>query len=153
MRGGKEKVLYPPIINDISVSGGRELFVLFAGFVVFLSRKNVFRCGRAGGRGFSGIGRSGSRIGGFGRFERGNPLDGVDDLFRRNQTRAFKVAVRTFVARTPEEIEMVEVFAHVIPAAVAGVVVDDTVGSGKFVGGMGEAGNHDDRDTASPGQP
>ena len=35
----------------------------------------------------------------------------------------------------------------------AGVVVDDTVRGFKFVGGMGEAGNHHHRHLAAPGKP
>ena len=61
------------------------------------------------------------------------------------------MTVGAFVTRTPEEVVVVEIDAHVVPAGVAGVVVDDAVGRGEFVGRMCEAGDHDDRDFASPG--
>lgn len=61
--------------------------------------------------------------------------------------------VGSFVPRTPEKIKMIEIKPHVVPAAVTGVIVDYAVRRGEFVGRMGEAGNHDNRDFASPCQP
>ena len=57
------------------------------------------------------------------------------------------------MARTPEEVEVVEVLAHVIPAGMAGVVVDDAVRRRELVGRMREAGDHHDRHLAGPGEP
>ena len=43
------------------------------------------------------------------------------------------------MARAPQEVEMVEVLPHVIPAGMAGMVVDDAVRRMELVGGMREA--------------
>lgn len=80
-------------------------------------------------------------------------LYGRNDLLRRDQPGTFELAVVALVAGTPEEIEVVEVLAHIVPAAVAGVVVDDPVGRVELVGGMGEPRDHHDRHLAAPGHP
>ena len=41
--------------------------------------------------------------------------------------------VGSLVTRTPEEIEVIEVLAHVVPAGVAGVIIDHPVRCGKFI--------------------
>ena len=79
--------------------------------------------------------------------------DGGDDLIRRDQLRTFKVAVRAFVTGTPQEVEVVEVQPHIVPAAVAGMIIDHTIRRFKFVGRVGEAGDHHHRHFAAPGKP
>ena len=63
------------------------------------------------------------------------------------------MAVAALVPRTPEEVEVVEVETHIVPATVAGVVVDDAVWRGEFVGRMGKSGDHHHRNSAPPRQP
>ena len=48
---------------------------------------------------------------------------------------------------------MVKINAHVVPAGIAGMKVNNTVGSVKFVGWVGEAGNHDHWHVTAPSQP
>ena len=48
---------------------------------------------------------------------------------------------------------MVEVDAHVVPAGMAGMVVDDTVRRGELVCRMRETGDHHHRDLATPCEP
>ena len=67
-----------------------------------------------------------------------NLFDSGNDLFGRDEFGTFKMSVSAFVARTPQEVKVVEVNTHIVPAAVAGVVIDDTVRSFKFIGRMGE---------------
>ena len=61
--------------------------------------------------------------------------------------------VGSLVTRTPEEIEVIEIQPHVVPAGVAGVIIDDAVRRCEFVRRMGKAGNHHHRDTAPPCEP
>ncbi len=48
---------------------------------------------------------------------------------------------------------MVEILPHVVPAGVAGVVIDDTVRRVEFVRGMRETADHHDRNLAPPCDP
>ena len=48
---------------------------------------------------------------------------------------------------------MVEAMGRVVPAAVAAVPVDDPVGGGELVGGVGEAADEDDGAAGGPGEP
>ena len=73
------------------------------------------------------------------RLESRNLLDCRDDLFWRDKARAFELAVIALVPRTPQKVEMVEILAHVVPAGMACVVVDDAVWCVELVGGVSEA--------------
>ena len=70
-----------------------------------------------------------------------------------DQPRALELARRVLVARAPQEIVVVEAVLRVVPAAVAGVVVDDAIGRIEFVGRMGEARDHHHRGAGRPGEP
>ena len=59
----------------------------------------------------------------------------------------------SLMARAPQVVEMVEVFAHVVPASVTCVVVDDPVRGEELVFSFGETGNQHDRHPAAPRQP
>ena len=85
--------------------------------------------------------------------KRRNPADGVLDLFGRNEPRAFELPRCARVTRTPHEILMIELHAHIVPAAVARVIVDDAVRRVEFVGGMREAADHHDRRIHRPCEP
>ncbi len=86
-------------------------------------------------------------------FERRNLLDGRDDLFGGDEACAFELAVVALVAGAPEEVEVVEILPHVVPAGVAGVVIDDTVWRMEFIRGMCETADHHQRDLAAPRHP
>ena len=89
----------------------------------------------------------------FFSLEGGDLFDGGDHLFGGNQLGALEVTVCALVTGAPEEVEVVEVQTHIVPAAVAGVVVDNAVRCFKFVGGMGETGDHHHRNLTAPCQP
>src|SRR5262249_6032339 len=57
------------------------------------------------------------------------------------------------MTRAPEEVLVVEVMPNVVPAAVAGIIVDYAGGCGELVGRVGEAADHDDRRPDPPGEP
>ena len=61
--------------------------------------------------------------------------------------------VRALVARTPQKIEVVEVHAHIIPAGIAGMEIDNAVRGMEFIGRIGEARDHHHGYFAAPGQP
>jgi len=65
--------------------------------------------------------------------EAGDPADRLPDLLGGNQPGAFELPRRPGMARTPQEIVVVEAVVRVVPAAVAGVVVDDPVGRRELV--------------------
>jgi hypothetical protein len=56
--------------------------------------------------------------------EAGDPLDRLPDLLGGNQPGAFELPRRPGMAWAPQEIVVVEAVVRVVPAAVAGVVVD-----------------------------
>src|SRR6185369_14797519 len=58
----------------------------------------------------------------------GNFLDRLPDLLGGDQPRAFELPWRPGMARAPQKIMVVEAVVRVVPAAVAGVIVDDPVG-------------------------
>ena len=49
-------------------------------------------------------------------FKGRNLLDGGDDLLGGDEACAFELAIVALVAGAPEEIEMVEILPHVVPA-------------------------------------
>ena len=59
--------------------------------------------------------------------------DRMDHLRPGNQAGALELPVRALVARTPEEILVIELEGRVIPAGIAGVPVDDPIGRGELV--------------------
>ena len=61
--------------------------------------------------------------------------------------------VGPLVARTPQEIKVVEIQTHIIPAAVTGMIVYHPVRSFKLIGRMGESGDHHHRNLTAPCQP
>ena len=72
-------------------------------------------------------------------------------LVRRNQARALELARRAPVTRATQKIRSVEGDQWVIPAAVAGMIVDHSVGSSELVKRMCEAADHHDGGPDSPG--
>ena len=82
-----------------------------------------------------------------------NPLDRLLDLIDRDQPRALELARCALVARAPEEILVVEPKMGIVPATVAGMIIDHPVRRLEFIGRMRETGNHHDRRAAGPGQP
>src|SRR5579862_5996045 len=70
-----------------------------------------------------------------------------------DKTGALELPRRIFVAWTPQEILVIEPVAHVIPAAVAGVIIDHTIGRIKFVRWVRESRNHHNRRSTRPGEP
>src|SRR5262249_52053289 len=74
-------------------------------------------------------------------------------MLDRDQTRAFELAWRALVARTPEEVLVVEPVRRVVPAAVAGVVVDHPPGRLDLGGRMREAADHHHLRADRPGEP
>lgn len=71
----------------------------------------------------------------------------------RNQARALELARRVLVARTPKEILVIEPDVRFVPAAVAGMIIDDPVGSCELVDRVGEAGDHHHRSARGPSDP
>lgn len=57
------------------------------------------------------------------------------------------------MARAPEEVLVVEAQSRVVPAGIAGVVVDDPVGREEFGRRMRKAGDHHDFRARRPGEP
>ena len=57
------------------------------------------------------------------------------------------------VSRTPEKIKMVKVNSHIIPTAIAGVIIDYPIWGVKFIGWMSEATNHYYGNFATPCEP
>ena len=86
-------------------------------------------------------------------FKGRNLLDGRDDLLGGDEARAFELAVVALVAGAPEEVEMVEILPHVVPAGMACVVVDDAIRRVELVRGMREAADHHNRHLAAPCDP
>jgi hypothetical protein len=54
---------------------------------------------------------------------------------------------------TPEKVFVVKAHPHVIPTAVAGVIVDHSIGCVKFIGWMSEAADQDYRSADRPSEP
>src|SRR5262249_2030245 len=84
------------------------------------------------------------------------PWNGPDhrlDVLGRDETRALELERRVLVARAPQEVLVVEAMARIVPAAVAGVEVDDAVGRSKLICRVREAGDHHDRNAGRPGEP
>src|SRR4051812_15921406 len=84
------------------------------------------------------------RLGAGGGGEAGDLLDRLLDLLGGDQPRAFELPRRSGMTRAPQEIMMVEAVVRVVPAAVAGMVVDDPVGGRELVGRRGEAADEHD---------
>src|SRR5262249_37144442 len=81
---------------------------------------------------------------------------GTDDalhMLRRDEPRAFELPRRVLLARAPEEILVVEAHQRIVPAAIAGVVVDDAVRRRELIGRMGEATDEHDWLLRRPGEP
>ena len=93
------------------------------------------------------------RASGLVRAKAGNGPDRRLDLLGGDEPRAFELARRVLVARAPQKIAVIEAMAHVVPAAVAGVLVDDAVRRIEFVGRVGEARDHHHRRAGRPGEP
>ena len=74
-------------------------------------------------------------------------------LIDGDQARAFKLARRILVARTPKKVLVIEAEMGIVPAAVAGVVVDHPVRCGELVERMGEAADHNNRPSQRPRKP
>src|SRR4051812_8720065 len=74
--------------------------------------------------------------------EVGNTADHLLEVLSRDEARAFELTRRIGVTRAPQEIVVVEAVARVVPAAVAGVIVDDPVRRRELVGRMREAADH-----------
>lgn len=77
----------------------------------------------------------------------------TDNLLAGDGAAAFVLPFCAFVARTPQEVPVVKVNAHVIPAAVTDMGVEDTVWGTELTARQGEAAYHHHRNTAGPGQP
>src|SRR5262249_17359121 len=75
------------------------------------------------------------------------------DLFGGDKACAFKLARRIRMTRAPEEVFVVEPMPHVVPAAVAGMIVDDAVRGVKFVCRMGQPADHHYWRPDPPSQP
>src|SRR5438270_11287535 len=86
------------------------------------------------------------RLGAGGGGEAGDLLDRLLDLLGGDQPGAFELSRRSRMPRAPQKIVMVEAMVRVVPAAVAGVVVDDPVGRRRFVSRRGETADRADRD-------
>ena len=74
-------------------------------------------------------------------------------LLDRDEARAFELARRVLVAWAPEEILVIEAMARIVPATVAGVMVDDSIGGDELVERMGEARDHHHGGSHRPGEP
>src|SRR5437763_14506864 len=74
------------------------------------------------------------RLGAGGGGEAGDLLDRLLDLLGGDQPGAFELSRRPGMAGTPQEIVVVEAGVRVVPAAIAGGVVDDPVGGRGLVG-------------------
>ena len=70
-----------------------------------------------------------------------------------DQPGALELPRRAGMARAPQEILVVEPHPLVVPAAVAGVPVDDAIWRGEFVGRVGKATDHHHLAARRPGQP
>src|SRR5215469_15337141 len=57
------------------------------------------------------------------------------------------------MTRAPEEVLMIEAMPDVVPAAVTGIIVDDTVRGRELVRRMGETADHHHWYADSPGEP
>ena len=80
----------------------------------------------------------------------GNALDRRLHVFGRDQAGTFELARCAGVARAPQEIVMIESMPHIVPATIAGVVIDHPKRSCKFVGRMGKAADHHNRRADRP---
>jgi len=80
-------------------------------------------------------------------------LDCHFDLLCRDKTATFEMPGRALVAGTPQEIMVIEAKAGIVPAGIAGVVIDHPVRGVKLVGRVGEAADHHHRGAGRPGQP
>src|SRR5690348_16654577 len=85
--------------------------------------------------------------------EAGNCLDHLLYLRRRDQPRALEMSGRILMARTPEEILVVEPVPRIVPATVAGVPVDHPIRGCELVGRMCESADQHHRTTRRPGEP
>src|SRR5258708_22216933 len=65
--------------------------------------------------------------------EGGDPADRLLDVIDGDQARAFELARRALVARAPQEVLVVEAMVRIVPAAVAGVIVDHAIGRVELV--------------------
>jgi len=89
----------------------------------------------------------------FCRPKAGNTCNGLLDVVGRDEPCALKLPRGALMARTPEEIVVVKFVRRVIPAAVAGVIVDDAVRGVKFVCRMGQPADHHYWRPDPPSQP
>ena len=83
----------------------------------------------------------------------GNLLQHLLYLRGRDQSRAFELTPGVLVTRTPEEVLMIEAVPYIVPAAIAGVIVDHAERCCKFVGCMREAADHHHWSTGRPREP
>jgi hypothetical protein len=77
-----------------------------------------------------------------------------DQLRRGDQPCAFERPGRAGMARAPQEILVISLYPHVVPAGIADVPVDHAVWRGEFIGWMREAADHHHwraRGAAQPG--
>src|ERR1700683_1947324 len=70
-----------------------------------------------------------------------------------DKTGALELPRRIFVARAPQEILVIEPVANIIPATIAGMIIDHPIGCIKFVRRVRESRNHHDRRSTCPGEP
>src|SRR5580704_6550519 len=75
------------------------------------------------------------------------------DVVGGNQPGAFELSRCPLVARAAHEIGLVKHQFAVVPAAVAGVIIDHPVGRREFVDRVSEAADQYDRGTRRPGEP
>ena len=82
-----------------------------------------------------------------------NAADRRFDMLGGDGPRALELTWRARVAGAPQEIVVIEAALRVVPAAIAGVVVDHPIGRGELVRRVGEATDHDHRCSHRPGEP
>src|ERR1700722_1790169 len=79
--------------------------------------------------------------------------DGALHMLDRDQPGALELARRACMARAPEEVLVIESQRRIVPAGVAGVVVDDPPGRLELGRRMGEAADQDDLRARRPSEP
>src|SRR5581483_4333786 len=75
------------------------------------------------------------------------------DVIDGDEARALELPRRVLVPRTPHEVRVVETMMRIVPAAVAGVIVDHPIRRGEFVQRVREAADHHHRHADAPGEP
>ena len=134
--------------------GGRYRAALNDGIVAVDRRTNGAGSGCRSWRhgGCSGM-RTGSGSAGKADPKTRDPLQRRLYVVRCNEPRAFELTRRALVTGAPQEISVIEPVAHVVPTAVAGVIVDDPIGGRKFVRGVRKSADHHHRCPHRPGKP